>query len=70
MKKKRKEKDENKRTKDIENEWKDVAAQLSSVKREAINIEKGERLHKEEKINGKTTGSTIFSQSRYENDTF
>lgn len=48
-----------------------VAAPLSSVKPEAINIEKAERLHKEEKVNGnqKAQQSSVDPVAAYENGT-
>ncbi|WVZ61252.1 hypothetical protein U9M48_011156 [Paspalum notatum var. saurae] len=46
-----------------------VAAPLSSVKPEAIKIEKAERLHKEEKVNGNQQGqpSVVDPVAAYEN---
>ncbi|KAJ1292725.1 hypothetical protein BS78_01G012200 [Paspalum vaginatum] len=48
-----------------------VAAPLSSVKPEAIKIEKAERLHKEEKVNGKQQAqpSSVDPVAAYENGT-
>uniref|UniRef100_A0A804M7B7 DNA binding protein n=1 Tax=Zea mays TaxID=4577 RepID=A0A804M7B7_MAIZE len=49
-----------------------VAAPLSSVKQEAINIEKAERLHKEEKVNGNQQGQQrgpVDPVAAYENGT-